>query len=65
MGHLLKKQKTKKVQENQKALKEKYRCHLQFNSKKIVKQQQLYTNIYTTCTNIFPPQTCKLNFKIT
>lgn len=58
MGHLFK----KKLGESRR---HERKIHMSFTVelKDTVKQQQLYTTIYTTCTNIFFPQICNLNSK--
>lgn len=61
MGHLFKKK--KKSWENQEGMKGKIQMSFTVELKDTVKQQQLYTTIYTTCTNIFFPKICNLNSK--
>lgn len=58
MGHLFK----KKSWENQEGMKGKF-MSFTVKLKDTVKQQQLYTTIYTTCTNIFSRKFCILNSK--
>lgn len=48
-------QKKKKSWENQEGMEGNLDIIYSLTQKDIVKQQQLYTSIYTTCTNIFSP----------
>lgn len=57
MGHLLKKKKTRRHEG-------KIQMSFTVELKDSVKQQQLYTTIYTTCTNIFSAN-LQFKFKIT